>query len=80
MGMDKTLKKSLVEYITGRMPELTLEGHPTTLAVLYDAVQSSRHLFLALEEGNVSSVETALAKKRVAVQRWEKVTGRAWDI
>ena len=80
MGMDNSLKKSLVEYITGRRGELTLEGPPLTLALVYETAQASRALYVALEKGNIELISSALTKKKEAVQRWEKTTGSAWGL
>ena len=79
-SMNGNLRKSLVEYILGKRESLRLVGPPLVIAVVYETAQASRELYAALEAGRVPLVESALDRKRVAVERWEKVTGMKWDL
>jgi hypothetical protein len=78
--MDKFLKKSLVEFILGSRKSLTLEGEPRLIAVIHEAAMSSRQLMLALETCDPEALQSALARKREAVTRFEKFTGKSWNL
>jgi hypothetical protein len=78
--MEPILKKTLVEYITGKRDQVTLVGHPVSIAIIHEAARASRELFLSLAEGNIDKVSSSLEKKRVAVERYEKVTGTIWGL
>jgi hypothetical protein len=78
--MEPIIKKSLVEYITDRRTKLTLVGNPTIVSIVYEAAIASKNLLLVLHEGNIDEVSIALEKKRIAVSRFERVTGQTWGI
>jgi hypothetical protein len=78
--MEPILKKTLVEYITGKRDCVTLVGHPVSIAIIHEAAKASRELFLSLNEGSIDNVSSALEKKRIAVERYEKVTGTHWGL
>lgn len=78
--MEKIIKKSLVEYITGARKELVLIGHPLSVAIVYEAAQASRKLYVALQEGDIDSVKSAIELKRSAVDRYERETGDSWGL
>jgi hypothetical protein len=78
--MEPIIKKSLVEYISGRRKTLTLVGDPVFISVMYEAANASRKLLLALQEGKIDEVSSALERKRIAVSRYERVTGQNWGL
>jgi len=78
--MEPIIKKSLVEYISGRRKTLTLVGDPVFISVMYEAANTSRKLLLALREGKIDEVASALEQKRIAVSRFERVTGQNWGL
>jgi hypothetical protein len=78
--MEPILKKTLVEYITGKRREITLVGHPISISIIHEAARASRDLFISLKEGDIERVSLALENKRVAVERYEKVTGTPWGL
>lgn len=78
--MEPIIKKSLVEYISGRRKTLTLVGDPVFISVVYEAANTSRKLLLALREGRIDEVSSALEQKRIAVSRFERVTGQNWGL
>jgi hypothetical protein len=78
--MESIIKKSLAEYISGRRKTLTLVGDPVFISVMYEAANTSRKLLLALREGKIDEVSNALEQKRIAVSRFERVTGQSWGL
>jgi len=78
--MEPIIKKSLVEYISGHRKTLTLVGDPVFISVMYEAANTSRKLLLALREGKIDEVASALEQKRIAVSRFERVTGQNWGL
>jgi hypothetical protein len=78
--MEPIIKKSLVEYISGRRKTLILVGDPVFISVMYEAANTSRKLLLALREGRIDEVSSALEQKRIAVSRFERVTGQNWGL
>jgi hypothetical protein len=79
--MDNSTKKSIVEYVLGMREELILEGEPTLISVTASAVEASKNLYVALNEGkNIEEIKEALQKKKKAVDRWNSYTNKNWDI
>lgn len=78
--MEPIIKKSLVEYISGRRDTLVLVGDPIFISIMYEAVATSKKLLLALKEGDIDGVASALEQKRIAVSRFERVTGQNWGL
>jgi hypothetical protein len=78
--MENELKKVVAKYIVGSIGELTLIGDPFTISMLKEAIESSRNLWCALNECDIDKVSLALEKKRVAVSRYEKTTGKSWSL
>ena len=78
--MDTTLRKTLVEYIVGKRDSVKLIGAPVIIAVVYETAQASKALYNALSTGSSKLVESALLRKKVAVKRFEGLTGIKWDL
>lgn len=78
--MDKTLRSSIAEFILGKRKSLTLEGNPQTIAVLYEAAMSSRNLMMVLSGTDPEQLQVALQRKREAVERFKRFTGKNWDL
>jgi hypothetical protein len=80
MIMAPELKKSIAEYVIGERKEVTISGSPLVVSVIYEAARASRNLMLALKNGNIDSISSAIEEKRVAVSRYEKVFGADWNL
>ncbi len=79
--MDNSTKKSIVEYVLGMREELILEGEPALISVTASAVEASKSLYVALNEGrNIEEIKEALQRKKKAVDRWNSYTNKNWDI
>jgi hypothetical protein len=78
--MENELKKSIACYIMGSISEITLIGDPFEIAILKEAIESSKKLLLALNECDIEKVSESLEKKRIAVSRYEKVMGKTWGL
>lgn len=79
-AMNGNIRKTLVEYILGERESVRLVGPPLVIAVVYETAQASRDLYEALESGQLPLVESALRRKKKAVERWERVIGTKWDL
>lgn len=77
--MEPNLKKALVEYITGQR-SITIVGKPQILAVIYEAARTSKLLREALDSGDIEATILAVENKRLAVERFERITGHTWGL
>jgi len=79
--MEPTLKKSILEYVTGKRKTLEITGPPRVIATLWEAAESCRSLLQVLHEStDPEETRLAMERRKVAVKRWKDLTGQDWDI
>lgn len=78
--MRKETRKIIAEYISGKRNELSIKGNPLLVAVIYESIEASRNLFDALKSYDSDRVKKAIHEKKIAIERYEKVTGKEWEL
>jgi len=79
--MQPEIKKSILEYVLGTRRELEIVGPPIVVATIYEAAESSSALLRALrEERDAQTVKGLMERRKVAAERFKRVTGEDWDI
>jgi hypothetical protein len=79
--MQPEIKKSILEYVLGTRRELEIVGPPIVVATIYEAAESSSALLRALrEERDAKTVRRLMERRKVAAERFKRVTGEDWDI
>lgn len=81
MNMEPELKKSIIEYVLGKRKQLEISGPPRLIAVLHEAIESSRNLLSNLRNGvNSDTLKELIEKRQKAIKRYKKVTGEDWSV
>jgi len=79
--MQPEIKKSILEYVLGTRRELEIVGPPIVVATIYEAAESSSALLRALrEELDAKTVRGLMERRKIAAERFKRVTGEDWDI
>jgi len=79
--MQPEIKKSILEYVLGTRRELEIVGPPIVVATIYEAAESSSALLRALrEERDAKTVRGLMERRKIAAERFKRVTGEDWDI
>jgi hypothetical protein len=78
--MRKETKKIIAEYISGKRSEVSIKGNPLLVAIIYESIEASRGLLDALRSFDVDRIKQAILNKKIAIERYEKVTGKEWEL
>jgi hypothetical protein len=79
--MQPEIKKSILEFVLGKRKELEIVGPPALVATIHEAADSSAQLLRALrEELGSSTIRQLMDRRRIAAERFKRLTGEDWDI
>lgn len=77
--MNDETRSIIAKFILGLDENIEITGAPMNVAIIAEAIQSSKELFKALEKNeSIRIIQKCLDRKRVAVERWKNLTGEKW--
>ncbi len=75
------LFRDSARFILGEATTVRLKGRPEALEALREVLSASRDLYQALEKGQpLEEVRSHVARKSLAAERFQRVTGLQWRL
>jgi len=77
--MNELTRAKIARFILGLDEKLEIFGNPLHVAILSEAIQSSKNLYTFLNENaSLDQIQDALDRKRLAVERWKNLSNEKW--